>query len=128
MLLYVHRNRRLIRDGSPGRPPRLSHCSRALKEAFPQAPGQFISVRPWDHFWFTGELRAYNVEFCARNAHSGSAFLGLRLRRLKTAGLLFYYVHPCQSVLSCGAVPSTDQFAKCGAVAERRHFEVFSFK
>ena len=30
MLLYVHRNRRLIRDGRPGRPPRLSHSSRAL--------------------------------------------------------------------------------------------------
>ena len=31
VLLYVHRNRRLIRDGSPGRPPRLSHgSSRAL--------------------------------------------------------------------------------------------------
>ena len=27
MLLYVHRNRRFIRDGSPGRPPRLSHNS-----------------------------------------------------------------------------------------------------
>ena len=27
VLLYVHRNRRLIRDGSPGRPPRLSHGS-----------------------------------------------------------------------------------------------------
>ena len=30
MLLYVHRDRRLIRDGSPGRPPRLSHSPRAL--------------------------------------------------------------------------------------------------
>ena len=27
VLLYVHRNRRLIRDGSRGRPPRLSHSS-----------------------------------------------------------------------------------------------------
>ena len=27
LLLYVHRNRRLIRDGCPGRPPRLSHSS-----------------------------------------------------------------------------------------------------
>ena len=27
VLLYVHRNRGLIRDGSPGRPPRLSHSS-----------------------------------------------------------------------------------------------------
>ena len=25
VMLYVHRNRRLIKDGSPGRPPRLSH-------------------------------------------------------------------------------------------------------
>ena len=24
MLLYVHRNRRLIRDGSPGQPPQLT--------------------------------------------------------------------------------------------------------
>ena len=30
VLLYVHRNRRLIRDGSPGWPPRLSHSSWAL--------------------------------------------------------------------------------------------------
>ena len=27
VLLYVHRNHMLIRDGSPGRPPRLSHSS-----------------------------------------------------------------------------------------------------
>ena len=30
VLLYGHRNRRLIRDGSPGRPPQLSHRSEAL--------------------------------------------------------------------------------------------------
>ena len=30
VLLYVHRNRRLFRDGRPGRPPRLSHSSWAL--------------------------------------------------------------------------------------------------
>ena len=30
VLLYVHRNRRLIRDGSPGQPPRLSHSSWTL--------------------------------------------------------------------------------------------------
>ena len=30
VLPYVHRNRRFIRDGSPGRPPRLSHSSWAL--------------------------------------------------------------------------------------------------
>ena len=30
VLLYVHRDRRLIRDGSPGRPPRLSHSSWAV--------------------------------------------------------------------------------------------------
>ena len=27
VLLYVHRNRRLIRDGNQGWPPRLSHSS-----------------------------------------------------------------------------------------------------
>ena len=32
-LLYVHKNRRLVRDGSPGRPPRLSHSSWALSSA-----------------------------------------------------------------------------------------------
>ena len=31
-LLYVHGNRRFIRDGSPGRPPRLSHSSRTLMQ------------------------------------------------------------------------------------------------
>ena len=31
VLLYVHTNRRFIRDGSPGRPPRLSHSSWALR-------------------------------------------------------------------------------------------------
>ena len=30
VLLYVHRNRRFIRDGSPGRPPRLLHSSWGL--------------------------------------------------------------------------------------------------
>ena len=30
VLLYVHRNRRFITDGSPGRPPRHSHSSWAL--------------------------------------------------------------------------------------------------
>ena len=30
VLLYVHRNRRLIRDASPGRPPRPSHSSLSL--------------------------------------------------------------------------------------------------
>ena len=33
VLLYVHRNRKLIGDGSPGRPPRLSHRSWALESS-----------------------------------------------------------------------------------------------
>ena len=33
VLLCVHKNRRLIRDGSPGRPPRLSHSSWTLNLA-----------------------------------------------------------------------------------------------
>ena len=41
VLLYVHRNRRLVRDGSPGRPPRLSHSSRAL----------FLTNQPWTYIY-----------------------------------------------------------------------------
>ena len=38
VLLYVHRNHRLIRDGSPGRPPRLPHSSWALVTVSSQLP------------------------------------------------------------------------------------------
>ena len=34
VVVYVHRNRRFIRDGSPGRPLRLSHSSWALSIGF----------------------------------------------------------------------------------------------
>ena len=34
VLLYVHRNHRLIRDGSPGRPPPLSHSSERVDFIF----------------------------------------------------------------------------------------------
>ena len=37
-LLYVHRNRRLMRDGNPGGPPRLSHSSWALQDRQKQCP------------------------------------------------------------------------------------------
>ena len=42
-LLYVHRNRRFIRDGSPGRPPRLSHSSWALPR-LPQVDRFYIAL------------------------------------------------------------------------------------
>ena len=43
MLLDVHRNRRFIRDGSPGRPPRLSHSSWALLR-LPQVDRFYIAL------------------------------------------------------------------------------------
>ena len=48
MLLYVLRNHRLVRDGSPGRPPRLSHSTRALNFRFPVAHriDIYISCQP----------------------------------------------------------------------------------
>ena len=46
MLLYVHRNHRLIRDGSPGRPTRLSHSSLALIYWFSTSLRKFIQVGP----------------------------------------------------------------------------------
>ena len=44
MLLYVHRNRRLNRDGSPGRPPRLPHSSWALYEDVPLVELMYLMV------------------------------------------------------------------------------------
>ena len=44
VLLYVHRNRRFIRDGSPGRPPRLSHSSWALSNLAPKLSFIYIIV------------------------------------------------------------------------------------
>ena len=41
VLLYVHRNRRLIRDGSPERPPRLSHSSWDLIERVSRLTGDY---------------------------------------------------------------------------------------
>ena len=45
VLLYVHRNRRLIRDGSPGRLPRLSHNSWSLFTSFIQP--FFVLFQAW---------------------------------------------------------------------------------
>ena len=42
VLLYVHRNRRLIRDGSPGRPPRLLHSSWAVQGGLAHRQGHLM--------------------------------------------------------------------------------------
>ena len=42
VLLCIHRNRRLIRDGSPGRPPRLSHSSWSLGKLSSSSSGDDI--------------------------------------------------------------------------------------
>ena len=48
VLLYVHRNRRLIRDRSPGWPPRLSHSSRAVSSEWVIVAfyGMFLKIHP----------------------------------------------------------------------------------
>ena len=48
VLLYVHRNRRFIRVGSPGRPPRLSHSSWALKS---DSANHLVSNRQHSSSW-----------------------------------------------------------------------------
>ena len=45
VLLFVHRNCRLIRDGSPGRPPRLSHSSWTLNDDCGPLPF-YASLKP----------------------------------------------------------------------------------
>ena len=48
VLLYVHRNSRLIRDGSPGWPPRLSHGSWAVSSEWVIVAfyGMFLKIHP----------------------------------------------------------------------------------
>ena len=41
VLIYVHRNRRLIRDGSPGRPPRLT-----FTQLQSWCPGYSLNIHP----------------------------------------------------------------------------------
>ena len=49
VLLYIQRNRRLIRDGNPGRPPRLSSSSWALRVDVPLVEFLYLafSCMPW---------------------------------------------------------------------------------
>ena len=42
VLLYVHRNRRFIRDGSPERPPRLSHRSWGLVYVWRKHTAEYV--------------------------------------------------------------------------------------
>ena len=55
VLFCVHKNHRFIRDGSPGRPPRISHSSWALRrkekprEVYPAAERRFSQV--WTHHY-----------------------------------------------------------------------------
>ena len=46
VVLYVHRNRRLIRDGSPGRPPRFSHSSWTLTDVPLVEDQDHFALRP----------------------------------------------------------------------------------
>ena len=45
VLIYIHRNCRFIRDGSPGRPPCLSHSSWVLLSC--SEPPQFVVILFW---------------------------------------------------------------------------------
>ena len=47
VLLYVHRNRRFIRDGSPGRPPRLTFTQLLTYDGGPRPLRPFSSRRLW---------------------------------------------------------------------------------
>ena len=54
VLLYVHRNRSCIRDGSPGRPPRLS-----------TAPELSVNSPKGNNFKLSDEIDHQSVRLCA---------------------------------------------------------------
>ena len=63
VLLYVHRNRRLIRDGSPGRPPRLSHSSWALSTELLGVQPYLFSLCQWRAEKLVGSWRIWYLGF-----------------------------------------------------------------
>ena len=63
VLHYVHRNRRLIWDGSPGRPPRLSHNSWALKQLkYMSYQNQINQEKKKQHLYANVDLKQ-NISF-----------------------------------------------------------------
>ena len=69
MLLYVHRNRRLIRDGIPGRPPRL-HTAQLFTKAMviertEQKTCRF-AVQNWDR---ERHSKTWNERLCIFNVY-----------------------------------------------------------
>ena len=68
VLLYVHRNRRLIRDGSPGRPPRLSHSSWALTRQVSTDWYIYPTRHEWDGWMavFTSFQLGHTLPCCVR--------------------------------------------------------------
>ena len=72
VLLYIHRNCRFIRDGSPGRPPQLSHGSRALS-------------REREDAVFMPDL--------ANTAHNA-----VRVKTLCLSQITIYFIHPSKKL------------------------------
>ena len=62
VLLYVHRNRRLTRDGSPGRPPRHSDSSWVLR----------VTVALHSAFWISTEVVTACFSWCMAGATNAS--------------------------------------------------------
>ena len=77
VLLYVHRNHRFIRDGSPGRPRRLSHSSWTLPKALTvttfytciDAGLNCDALTERQEFWVNGRRRSERVQY--ENADNG---------------------------------------------------------
>ena len=63
VLLYVHRNRRFITEGSPGRPPRLSHGSRALLTSTETIRLIKVGEKRGKWVWRWGKRRLYTYRY-----------------------------------------------------------------
>ena len=96
VLLYVHRNRRLIRDGSPGRPPRHSDSSWVVR----------VSVALHRAFWISTQVVTACFSWCMAGATNASGETTLSLCRYTSKHTRAWVVTP----------PSTPRLGLCHSI------------
>ena len=75
MLLYVHRNRRLIRDGCPGRQPPLSHT-------------ELLNSEDYNDEVMLNVLRCRGLTYLGQGVTNAEAWFNIALRPRKPEGSL----------------------------------------
>ena len=103
VLLYVHRNRRIIRDGSPGRPLRLSHSSWALASSYSRRSLSTADSSPAQGIIILCKLRCLKVidQTCQLNIRLFCACV----KRMFSALHVLYFANDARRALLCRQRP-----------------------